>query len=120
MKYRSGLPEKKFMCFSIVNYSASAVLAVLFNSALIVGIVCVSAGAGVKLWATLVACVFFLLMLLRDRVVRLEIEKGMHDPVWGKHIMRQKQRERDTLNESHWITRPLFRLACFIGIHKKR
>lgn len=64
--------------------------------------------------------VFALMMKIRDGAVRREIEEGRHDPVWGNHIRRQRQREADALYERNPLTRPLLRLACLLGIHKNR
>ena len=105
--------------FMIVNYSASAVLNVLFNSAIVAGLISLIAGSGALPWAAMTLCLFISMMMLRNRIVKREITDGLHDPQWGRHIRRQRQRERDAANESHWLTRPLFRFACFIGIHKK-
>lgn len=106
--------------FMVVNYSATAVLYVLFNSAIVAGTISLIAGLSTLLWAVVTACIFIVMMNLRDRIIRQEIADGLHDSVWGKNIMMQRQRERDEVNESHWLTRPLFRLACLTGIHKKR
>ena len=105
---------------SIIRYSASAVLCLLFNAALLAGVITFIAGSGVLLWSAITVCLFIFMMLLRDRYVRQEIADGLHDPVWGKHIMRQRQRERDAANEKNWLTRPLFRFACLTGIYKKQ
>ncbi|MGK3412343.1 hypothetical protein, partial [Klebsiella pneumoniae] len=79
-----------------------------------------SAAAGLTAWLALAPGVFALIMKVRDAAVRREIEEGRHDPVWGNHVRRQSQREADALLERHPLTRPLFRLACVLGIHKKQ
>lgn len=111
MSFRTPLPAKKVLGFTIVNYTFRAVLNVFFMSLLL-------AGFGVLL--TLALAVFALVMKVRDAAVRREIEEGRHDPAWGNHVRRQSQREADALLERHPLTRPLFLLACVLGIHKKQ
>lgn len=126
MGFSTRHPEKKILGFSIVNYTAGAIFNMFFLSALISGVLILTVAgsinflAGSLIWSVFTIALFVALMRYRDRCVRQEIDEGLHDPVWGQHIERQKQRERDDLNESNWITRPLFRFACFIGIHKKQ
>lgn len=128
MGFRTSLPEKKVLDFAIVNCTFRAIFAVFFMSLLTAGF-CVaaaasladfSAAAGAAAWLVLTTAAFALLMKVRDSAVRGEIENGRHDPVWGKHIRRQSQREADALLEHNRLTRLLFRLACLLGIHKRR
>lgn len=127
MSYGTSLLKRKIMGFTVVNYTFRAVLNVFFISLLTAGVCVViaanftdfGAAAGLLLWLTLTLPVFAIIMTYRDRAVLREIEEGRHDPVWGKHICRQKQRESDAFHESNWLLRPLFRLACLLGVHKK-
>lgn len=127
MSYGTSLPERKIMGFTIVNYTGKALFNVFFVSLLMAGF-CVLMGAnffgfsvttGLLMWLALTLGAYALIMKCRNRVVRREIEEGRHDPVWGKHICRLSQSEADAFHESHWLTRPLFRLACLLGVHKK-
>lgn len=126
--FRTPLPERTVLGFTVVNYSFRAVSAVFFMSLLLAGCCVVTAvgfadlhaGAGLITWLALTPAVFALMMKVRDGAVRREIEEGRHDPVWGNHIRRQSQRETDALFERNPLTRPLFRLACQLGIHKKQ
>lgn len=128
MSYGTSLPERKILGVTVVRYTFRAVLDVFYISLLTAGC-CVavaaslddfSAAAGATVWLVLTLAVFALLMKVRDRVVRGEIEDSHHDPVWGKHIRRQSQREAGALLEHNPLTRLLFRLACLLGIHKGR
>lgn len=128
MGFRTPLPERKVLGFTVVNYTFRAVSAVFFMSLLTAGFCVVTAAnfadfpaaAGLVTWLALTLAVFALIMKVRDGAVRREIEEGRHDPVWGNHVRRQSQREADALLERHPLTRPLFRLACVLGIHKKQ
>lgn len=128
MSFRTLLPAKKVLGFTIVNYTFRAVLNVFFISLLLAGfgvmltasLADFSAAAGLAAWLTLALAVFALVMKVRDVDVRREIEEGRHDPAWGNHVRRQSQREADALLERHPLTRPLFLLACVLGIHKKQ
>lgn len=128
MGFRTLLPERKVLSFTIVNYTFRAVFAVFFVSLLTAGFCVVTAAnvadfpvsAGVAAWLVLTVAAFALLMKVRNRAVRREIEEGRHDPVWENHIRRKSQREADALLERNPLTRPLFRLACLLSIHKKQ
>ena len=126
MSYGTSLPEKKILGIIVVNYTAKALLRLLFLSMLMAGVILLLAAnltdfgsvTGLVIWLALTPAVFVLMMMVRDKAVRWEIEQGRHYPVWGKHICRQLQREADALQERHWLARPLFRLACLLGLHK--
>lgn len=128
MGFPTPLPERKVLGFTVVNYTFRAVSAVFFMSLLTAGFCVVTAAnfadfpatSGLAAWLALTLAVFALIMKVRDGAVRREIEEGRHDPVWGNHICRQSQREADALTERNPLTRPLFRLAYLLGIHKKQ
>ncbi|WP_261643103.1 hypothetical protein [Erwinia mallotivora] len=127
MGFTTPLKEKKILGFTVVNYTAKAVFNVFFLMLQFAGffvfivsnLLNFSLPFELFLWAILTAGFFISAMRYRDILVRQEIEEGLHDPVWGPHILRQRQRERDELYESNCLTRPFFKFACLLGIHKK-
>lgn len=128
MGFGTSLPERKVAGFTIVNYSSGRVIRVFLVSLQLAGFCVVTAAsfsgfgitAGLLMWLAFTLAVFMLIMKFRDRAVRREIEEGRHDPLWGKHICQQIQREADAFHERNRLTRPLYRLACLLGIHKKQ
>lgn len=128
MSYGTSLSERKVLGFTVVNYTFRAVFNVFFMSLLMAGFGVVMAAnfvdfpaaAGLTAWLALTLAVFAMTMKFRDRAVRREIEEGRHDPVWGKHICRQMERETEAAYEKDWLMRPIFRLACLLGVYKKR
>lgn len=128
MRFSTSLPERKILGFTVVNYTFRAVFNVFFMSLLMAGFgvmtaanfVDFPAAAGLMAWLALTLAAFMMTMKFRDRAVRREIEEGRHDPLWGKHICRQMERETEAAYEKDWLMRPIFRLACLLGVYKKQ
>lgn len=100
--FESKLRSKKLLGFTIVNYTLKAVINVLFVSVIYAGFFSIlvqnlaenNLYAVLIIWLIFSIVIFAINMLLRNKCVRKEIEEGIHDPVWGRHIQRLKQQKQ--------------------------
>ncbi|ECW7639353.1 hypothetical protein F3477_23730 [Salmonella enterica] len=126
MGFKTERPSKSVMGFIIVNYSIQAVCNVFFLSGVLSAIPVLIISATVQfnlavwviIWILLTVALFYCAMVYRDRCVSMEIEEGIHDPVWGRHIRRKRQRKLEEFHEKNWITSKLIRIARFLGVNK--